>query len=337
MKSNYKSARIKKTISLLLSAALACSLGIAALAGDAVLELSGGGNTAPIAENLEYTTFRGVPLTGRFKAFDPDGDDVTFEITEVPKKGAVTPCGGGEFVYTPSVKAKGRDRFSYVAVDSNGGVSASAVVSVSIKKQSVKTTYADMGGSPAHYAALALSERGIFTGEKLGDEYFFRPNEIVTRGEFLAMCLKTADFETLDGVTRTGFYDDGDIPMWAKPYVSAALMQGIVSGYRDDDGRIVFAPNSPVTFSEAAVMLNKSLAITDTIGVISSDPDDFDAVPAWARVSAANLTACGVLPDGIAGISDKPVTRADAARLLQASAEVLEARGGSGGLLGWAK
>jgi hypothetical protein len=325
-----KSSRLRKPISLLLSAALACSLGMAALADGAVLEASGGGNAAPIAENLEYATFRGVALTGRFKAYDPDGDDVTFEITEVPKKGSVTPCGAGEFIYTPSDKAKGRDCFYYVAVDSNGGVSAGASVTIRIKKQSVKTTYADLSGSPAHYAALALSERGIFTGEKLGDEYFFRPGETVTRGEFLALCLKTADSETLAGVTRTGFHDDGDIPMWAKPYVSAALMNGVVSGYKDGEGHVVFSPNSAVTFSEAAVMLNKSLAITNAVGVMAPDSD---AVPAWAQASAANLTACGVLPDGIAGISGKTVTRADAARMLLASAEVLEARNGGGGLL----
>jgi hypothetical protein len=331
--------RIRNTVTLLLAAVSACSFGAAALASSATMEIGSGANSAPIAENLEYTTFRGVALTGRFKAFDPDGDTVNFEITEVPKKGSVTPCDNDEFIYTPAEKSKGRDTFSYVAVDSNGGVSASARVSVAIKKQSVKTTYADMDDSlehsSAHYAALVLSERGVFTGEKLGDEYFFRPGETVTRGEFLAMCLKIADSETLDGITRTGFYDDGDIPSWAKPYVSAALMQGVVNGYRDDEGRVMFSPHSPVTFSEAAVMLNRSLGITDVVKVAAAESD---SVPVWAQTAAANLTACGVFPDGLAAISDIPITRADAARLLLASAEVLESRGEEkGGLLGWAK
>ncbi|MDR0445925.1 MAG: S-layer homology domain-containing protein [Oscillospiraceae bacterium] len=319
---------------LLLSLTLAFCLGIAAAAEPAAIMVSAGINSAPIAENLEFTTFRGVALSGSFRAFDPDGDDMSFEITEVPKKGSVTSDGGSGFIYSPSVKSKGRDCFSYVAVDANGGVSEAATVTVQIKKQSVKTTYADMDGSPALYAALVLSERGVFTGERLGDEYFFRPDEPLTRGEFLALCLKAADAEPLDGVTRTGFFDDGDIPAWAKPYVSAALMRGIVAGYRDDEGRVMFSPNSPVTFSEAAVMVSNTFAITDVVSAIAPDSD---AIPAWAQASSANLSACGILPDGVAGISDKPVTRADAARLLAASTAVQDARNSKGGLLGWAK
>ena len=36
---------------------------------------------------------------------------------------------------------------------------------------------------------------------------------------------------TVDGVTRTGFADDADIPIWEKPYVSTALMAGSARGF----------------------------------------------------------------------------------------------------------
>ncbi|MDR0839710.1 MAG: S-layer homology domain-containing protein [Oscillospiraceae bacterium] len=324
----------QKILALLLAVALAGSLGIAALANDTTIEFGSGANSAPIAENLEYETFKGVALTGKFKALDPDGDALTFEITSAPKKGSVTPTESSEFVYTPADKSKGKDSFAYVAVDENGGVSASATVTVNIKKQSGKTTYADMGGEKAHYAALVLSERGVFTGEKLGDEYFFRPGETVTRGEFLAMCLKLAGSETIDGITKTGFSDDVDIPMWVKPYVSAGLMKGIVGGYRDESGRLVFSPNEPVTFAQAAVIVNKTLGITDVTGVAAVDDE---SVPAWARSASANLTACDILPGGLATVAGESVTRSDAAQMLFASAKVLDARDEGGGLLGWAK
>jgi hypothetical protein len=307
---------------------------VTARANDTTIEIGSGKNANPIAENLEFTTFRGVSLTGSFKGLDPDGDALTFEITGMPKKGAVVPGEGGEFVYTPKDGSKGKDTFSYVAVDVNGGVSQSATVTVSIKKQATKTSYADMEDNTAHYAALVLAEEGVFIGEKLGGEYFFRPSEPVSRGEFLAMCLSVTGAETLDGITKTGFSDDNSIPLWVKPYVSAALMQGIVGGYRDSLGRLVFAPQAPVTFSEAAVILNKALGITDVTGVAALDTE---TVPAWAQSAAVNLVSCKILPSGLAGIASNSVTRADAAKMLVASAELLAARERGGGLLGWAK
>jgi hypothetical protein len=324
----------RKTLALLLALAIASSIGIAALANDTTIEAPESVNTAPIAENLEYETFRGVALTGRFKALDPDGDKLTYEITAAPKKGSITPGDAATFVYTPAEKSKGKDAFSYVAVDENGGVSTAATVTVNIKKQATKTTYADMDDSPAHYAALTLSERGVFTGEQLGGEYFFRPGETVTRGEFLAMCLKAAGSETINGITKTGFFDDSDIPLWVKPYVSAGLMNGIIGGYRDDGGHLVFSPNAPVTFAEAAVILNNTLGISDVTGVAAIDTE---VVPAWAANAAMNLTACNILPTGLSTNANDTVTRADAAELLYASTVILDARESGAGLLAWAK
>ncbi|MDR3209743.1 MAG: S-layer homology domain-containing protein [Oscillospiraceae bacterium] len=326
---------IPSFLALLLTVVFAVVAALPVFANDTTIQIGAGRNAAPIAENLELTTYRGVAVTGRFKAIDPDGDALTFEITAAPKKGAVTPTDGGEFVYAPTEGAKGKDSFTYVAVDANGGVSQSATVTVNLKKQSVKLTYADMAGDPAYYAALVLAEKGVFTGETLGGASFFRPEEDVTRGEFLAMCLSLTGARTLDGITRTGFSDDGSIPMWVKPYVSAALMSGVVSGYRDELGRPVFLPGEAITFSEAAVILNKALSVTDVTGT-GAAAIDTSAVPAWAQRAAVNLTACNILPAGLAGNMDGHVTRADAAELFLAASEVLEARGtDTGGLFGW--
>ena len=61
-----------------------------------------------------------------------------------------------------------------------------------------------------------LAENGIFTGEKLGDKYFFKPDTAVTPGEFLAMCPRPDDIEPLSGIIRTEFYDDDAIPIVGK-------------------------------------------------------------------------------------------------------------------------
>jgi hypothetical protein len=280
-------------------------------------------NTPPIAEKLDYGTFKSVPLTGRFSAQDPDGDNVTFEITSYPKKGAVSPDGAGAFVYTPRDNARGKDSFEYVAIDSEGTVSAPATVKITIRKRTTKTTYSDMEGSRAQYAALVLADTGVFVGERIGNECFFRPEREVTRGEFLAMSMTLCGGKTIDGVTRTGFYDDAEIPAWAKPYISAGLVSGVVNGYRNEDGRFVFSSDNPITFSEAAVLLDKLLDVT----AVQVQTDFADgAAPAWAAAAAANLSACGVLPPDVGARAGEPVTRADAAEILTAASELMQAR-----------
>jgi hypothetical protein len=306
-------------------------------------------NITPIAKNLEYTTFRGVSIRGRLEAVDPDGDALTFEITDVPKKGSVEAHSDGTFVYTPNDGKKGRDAFSFVAVDTDGGISFPATVTIKINKQTTNISYSDMKDNPSCYASLLMAENGILTGEKLGSEYFFRPDSTVTRGEFLAMCMSLTDTQTLDGITRTGFYDDDSIPMWAKPYVSAALMSGIITGFKDDDGRLIFASEEPITVSEAAMILNNALRLNTVVSV--SAPADADEAapcitcgeagchdcPVWAGQAEANLSAVSVMKPMGTVAYQHCLTRADAADLLAASFQFLESRDGQSSLLSWAK
>ena len=44
---------------------------------------------APVAQNLELTTYRNVSVGGRLTAVDPDGDTLTFQITTEPTKGEI--------------------------------------------------------------------------------------------------------------------------------------------------------------------------------------------------------------------------------------------------------
>lgn len=292
-------------------------------------------NLPPIAENLEFSTFRDVPINEPFSAADPEGDAVTFEIVTHPRRGTVSTFGDGTFIYTPRERFRGRDSFGYVAVDAYGNVSAEATVRINVKRQSGRTNYVDMDDHRAAFAALVLAENRVFTGETLGDRQFFRPDKTVSRGEFLSMALKTAGVEPLSGVTRTGFYDDDSIPLWIKPYVSTALMNGVITGYRNPNGRIVFSPDSPITFSEAAVILNNLLDITDVAIPTAASVDPY--IPAWAYTASRNLSATRIIAGGISGIHSDHVTRADAAVMLLNSRNLLEGRDDGAPLLGWAR
>lgn len=294
--------------------------------------LSGLPNESPIAENLSCSTFRNIPVKGHFSAIDPDNDAVTFEIAKMPGKGSVQTEPDGSFVYQPDKNSKGRDTFTYVAIDAMGNISDEAAVTVDIMKCPTKITYSDMSGNGSYYAALVLAEKNILIGEKLGGEYFFRPDAPVTRGEFLAMCMAMNDQKTIQGVTRTGFSDDHSIPLWVKPYVTTALMNGFITGYKNNDGQLVFAPLEPISVSEAAVLLNNILDITD---VASASAVSQDICPAWAYQAAMNLTACKILTPAATLASAKNLTRAEAADMLVAALRVTEARKSGHSLLGW--
>jgi hypothetical protein len=143
-------------------------------------------NGAPVAQNISLKTYRSVSVQGTFQAVDPEGDLISFRLASEPEKGTVT-VSGDRFVYTPLEGKKGKDCFSYVAIDEPGNVSKEALITVQIEKRSAKISYTDMAGNGAAYNAVKLSEYGVFTGEKLADGYHFNPGQAVTRGEFLTM------------------------------------------------------------------------------------------------------------------------------------------------------
>ena len=270
----------------------------------------------PTARDLEIRTYRGIPYLGQLEAADPDGGELTFAIVTQPKKGTVT-VEGANFTYTPKENAAGGDSFTYSAANSAGAVSLPATVTVTIEKTRSGVTYADTGEATAT-AAQDLAERGVFTGAKIGDKWYFEPDRTVSRGEFLAMVLETAGAEVTD-VTMTGFRDDDAIPTWAKSYAAAGVAEGILRGKPTEDGA-VFSCEEPISFNEAATVLNR------------------DAVPSWAAQAVGNMEALNVLSVGSFG-SDRlemAVTRADAARMLSAAGTLLRGEKDTG-LLGLLK
>ena len=281
-------------------------------------------NAAPIAEDLTLNTYKGVAISSRFAAVDPEGDLVTFQVVDSPARGqvAMDENDPAAFTYTPYEGKKGKDSFTYVAIDAKGNTSKPATVKVVIQKQTTAVSYSDLAGDPAHYAALRLAEAGVYTGRQVGSLYCFDPDNTFTREEFLTMAMTAAGEEPLSGVSLTGFYDDGDISAWAKGYVSAALVVGTVEGRRNDAGQTVFAPGSAVTQAEAAVIIDRLLATGDVSGATSTF--SAETAPAWAYQSVVNMEAVSVLNSSTD--LHKSLTRAEAAQMLSAMLDVLDNR-----------
>jgi len=279
-------------------------------------------NTPPVAENMELETYRGISVGGRLSAYDAEGDTLTFEIETDPMKGSVELTADGYFIYTPEENRRGKDYFGFRAVDANGNTSQEGTVIIRLARQKASLTYSDMTGHSAEYAAVSLTEAGVFTAEAVGSDHLFRPEETVTRGEFLSMCMTAANCDLLRGVSSTGFQDDEAIATWLKPYVSTALMNGYVRGIATETGA-VFQPEEPICLMDACEILNSVLGVTDVVSAmnyVDADP----AENSWAQ-AAANLTACGVMP-GHWETWDETLTRAQAAEMLRGAMDLLEAR-----------
>lgn len=300
---------------------------------DVNLYLLTGKNNAPIAENLEFSTYKNVAYTGRFSAVDPEGDLLTFQLVDKPARGSVEIAADetGEFVYTPYENKTGKDSFTYVAVDSLGNISEPATVKLKIEKPSTKVTYADMAGHPAYNAAIRLAEEGIYIGATMDDAHYFQPDLPVSRAEFLTLAMTTTGLDALNGITMTGFYDDDAIETWAKPYVSSALRSGVIQGTVSENGQIVFRGGNTITAAEAAVLLDRLLSVTDIAAETWSG--DISFVPSWASQAVINLETVGVLQCDAYGapVLNDTLTRADAAVMLAAALDVIEGRETSSG------
>ena len=314
-----KTQLMKRTAALLLAAAMPLTVHAAALFGGEQETLAAEG--APEVQPLEIQTYQNIPYQAEFLGTDREGDTLTYALKTEPKKGTVR-IDGGQFTYTPEEGASGRDSFTYTASDSAGHVSSPATVSIEIEKAKSGVTYADTAGLAAAAAAQDLAEKGIFTGVRIGDQYYFEPEKTVTRGEFLAMVLEAAGAEPTT-VTMTGFCDDEAIPTWAKAYAAAGVADGLVEGVSTAEG-VAFQGEDPITFNEAATVLNRTLAVEDVD--LSAWYADREAVPSWAAQAVGNMEAVSVLAAGSFGSDalEEPVTRADAAQMISAAATLLE-------------
>ena len=213
---------------------------------------------APIAENLEIMTYRGISVGGQLKAFDPEGDEVHFRITTEPRKGTLTLEENGEFVYTPAEGKRGRDYFGYCASDPKGNVSQEATVVITIRKAGKGAGYADTAGLSCEYAACVLAEEGLFTGRCVCGQYLFEPEETVSCGEFLSLCMETAGIEPVETTVSTESSATA-APVWIQQYVDAAVSEGCpVPTF----GGASFDADAPVTLGAAAQTLSKALRIT---------------------------------------------------------------------------
>lgn len=243
-------------------------------------------NAAPIVESAMLTTTEGITVSSGIRAHDPDEDTVSVIVLERPQKGSVA-FEGLYYTYTPFPGERGEDSFVFVCEDKYGNRSTEGMVNLNIERSAV-TSYADMNGNPSHYAAIKLREQGIFTGETIAGRAFFRPEDTFSRGELLLLLLAaTGRTDSVTPTVHTGLHNDGEIPLWLKPYVALGMREGLLL----ED---VFAWQEIPVRAEAVILVRRAAGMS-YVKEFTPSLSDLAAIPEWAMRSYATLDAYRML------------------------------------------
>lgn len=167
-----------------------------------------------------------------------------------------------------------------------------------------RTAFKDTDGHWAESEIEQLVSAGVIDGF---DDGTFRPDETVTRAQFIKMLVSALG---LDTDTAVKIFDDVDRSAWYSPYVTAAYSAGIAEG----DGTY-FYPESEITREEMSLMAARACGLSANSTAEFSDGDD---ISPWAEEAVAALTEKGM----IQGFEDgtfrpkQPATRAQSAVIL---------------------
>lgn len=269
--------------------------------------------------SLNLLTYKGISVSGVLSAHDPDGDGLTYEIVKYPSDGILTleDDKNGIYTYVPDKTFTGEDEFIYVVKDQYGNYSEGVRVNIDVEAPSVAVKYSDLEESNIYNYAINMTELGIMNGERVGDNYYFRPDTEVSRGDFLVSAMKALGITSVPAAATTPFTDDTDIGDELKGYVNLAYAKGYVSGISDGEG-LYFRADEKITISEASVI------ISNMIGYASPEAlptfSDADNIPEWSEKAVLSLHTLGILEcfDNSIG-ADRILSRADMAKMLSRS------------------
>ena len=273
------------------------------------IAIRGKEDKAPVATDSSVETYKNLPNEGQLKASDPEGQALTYTLVRSPRRGQVELRQDGSFVYTPRKNKVGVDSFTFTATDPAGNVSREATVTVQILKPTDSKQYTDTVGMDCRFEAEWMRNTGLFVGEKVSGQEYFRPEKTVSRGEFLAMVVEMLDIPVQESVYSS---IPEDTPQWLKPYLAAAVRSGLTAGWPDTESGS-FDADRPITGEEAAVMLQNALDLTVSTEALEAEQVSAQEQeePAWA---AASLTV--MRDNGIGLEASAELTRADVAQVL---------------------
>ncbi len=245
-------------------------------------------NSAPtVVSDNEAVVFTSEKLNGEMRSYDPDGDELFYEVVDYPKGGKMTfDSKTGEFTYTAGSRVM-NDSFTFKVKDTMGEYSKTAVFTLKVTDNKSDTVFFDMKESPSVTAATVMTDKGYMTCKENDGELCFEPDGQMTRLEFLVTAMNVFKAGRIPEIKDCGFADDADVPEEYKGYVYSAAKLGIINGVNGEKGRY-FYPNEYITKAEASVVLN------NIIGYEAMTVGAFEDVPEWACDAVSAMYELGV-------------------------------------------
>ncbi len=261
-------------------------------------------NLAPsgiaLSNNTASETAGMGDLVGRFIVTDLDDSEWTYSLAAGEENFTIR----GESLYLAKQLPSGTYPVEITVTDSAGNkltkeLSVSIVISFSDLPE----------GHWAAEAIQALAKDGILKGY---DDGTVKPGNAATRAEFTSLVAR------LLGLTGSGElqFQDTDSSAWYAKDVSAAVAEGLVSGWNGQ-----FRPNETITREEAMVIAAKAL---DILGAeVNEDASvlnafaDASQVSDWAIPSTAVLVSENIIVGTNGNLNPKAnITRAEIAMIL---------------------
>lgn len=175
--------------------------------------------------------------------------------------------------------------------------------------------YEDMLEHWGAYSAGMLGAEGIIVGEEIGGHFYFYPDKVLTRIDFIILANSIFGIKTKDSLAGNPFADTG-VPSYMLRQAIAAYENGIITGTKQN-GQLYLNPYDKLTRAEAAKILDNGLALEHPATEPLSFADSA-SIPSWAEQAVKNMEAYGI----IRGYNDNTfrpygiITKAQAAELL---------------------
>ena len=170
------------------------------------------------------------------------------------------------------------------------------------------TNFSDVPANQWYAPAVSyVTQRGLFSGVS---ETQFAPSQSMTRGMLVSVLYR------FNGTSHTGSSPFADVSnnAWYGNAVSWAYANNLVSGVSDTS----FAPNTPITREQAAVMLARYLKFSG-VALENGTPDfqDTTSISGYAKESVGAMQKAGLLSGDNEGNfrPDAQITRAEIASI----------------------
>lgn len=158
-----------------------------------------------------------------------------------------------------------------------------------------------------HWAETSISDLVKLGAIKGFPDHTFKPNNKITRAEFVAIIVNAFHLQAGAGKAFTDTKSH-----WANEAIATAAALGIVNGYNED----TFGPDDAITREQVATMVVRAAQIAETEKSINFS--DSSKVSDWARPALASAIAEGLV-NGYTDGTLKPhgnTTRAEAATII---------------------